>query len=185
MSVRKHPQVESQFLFSIFYAASTVNDTRSGNFLRYLHPYPFSHPYRIFSHWLNNSLRKHLWAASHKGSLQTAYRFFPILSLSAPWLVEPVFSVVSPFEAEQTVSRNKKHKNVIRIIGLLYFRIIGFYRTCFKYSSKNPCSLSNGIISFPPPSYRSVCTASGIIISSLFAAYLLSFVISSYASFEK
>lgn len=37
----------------------------------------------------------------------------------------------------------------------------------FMFSAKNCSNLSNGIISFPPPSYRSVWTASGIISSSL------------------
>ena len=47
----------------------------------------------------------------------------------------------------------------------------------FRYSLKKLSSLSNGIASFPPPSYRSVCTASGIIRSSLFSVYLLSLII--------
>ena len=43
-----------------------------------------------------------------------------------------------------------------------------------RCSLKNASSLSKGIASLPPPSYRSVCTASGMISSSLLSVYGLS-----------
>lgn len=42
----------------------------------------------------------------------------------------------------------------------------------FRYSAKKFSSLSNGIASFPPPSYRSVWTTSGMIKSSLLSAHI-------------
>ena len=54
-----------------------------------------------------------------------------------------------------------------------------------KYALKNASSLSKGMASLPPPSYRSVCEAPGMMSSSLFSVYRLSRTMLAKASLPK
>ena len=74
-----------------------------------------------------------------------------------------------------------------RTLPMLYPRhtlcrgIVFYTRFCLK----NASILSNGIASFPPPSYRSVWDAPGTRYNSLFCVYLLSCTMAAKASLPK